>query len=337
MISSLTQGPKDIEASVSNPPTDGISDLSFSPTADLLAASSWDNNTRIWEVQQNGTTVGKAMITHEAPALCCSWSKDGSKLVSGGADKMARMMDLQSGQTSIVGSHDLPIKCAKFVDTPQGTILVTGSWDKTIRYWDLRTPNPVLSLTLSERVYTMDVVNNLMVVGTADKSVSIYNMQNPGQAYKTIPSPLKHLTRCISCFPNGSGFAIGSIEGRVGIQYIEDKDSSLNFSFKCHRDDRNVYAVNAISFHPMYGTFSTAGADGAFHFWDKDSKQRLKMFNPVGQTISATGFSRTGAIFAYAASYDWGKGHENYKQGTPNQIMLHSVKDEDIKPKPKKR
>ena len=26
-----------------------------------------------------------------------------------------------------------------------------------------------------------------------------------------------------------------------------------------------------------YGTFVTAGSDGAFNFWDKDSKQRLKV------------------------------------------------------------
>ncbi|KAI8848597.1 WD40-repeat-containing domain protein [Chytridium lagenaria] len=344
MISVLNQqGPKDIEACwmlpvdecVSNPPTDGISDLSFCPTADLLAASSWDNNTRIWEVQQNGSTVGKAAITHEAPALCCSWSKDGSKLFSGGADKVGKMMDLQTGQTGVVASHDAPIKSAKFFDNQQGSILATASWDKTIKYWDLRTPNPIASVQLGERIYSMDVAGQLMVVGTADRNVLCFNLQNPSQPFKQIVSPLKWQTRTIACFPNASGFAIGSIEGRVGIQYIEEKDASLSFSFKCHRDDKNVHAVNAISFHP-YGTFSTAGSDGVFYFWDKDSKQKLKQFNPVGQSISATSFSRTGAIFAYAASYDWGKGHEHYKQGTPNQIMLHSVKEEDVKPKPVK-
>jgi mRNA export factor len=49
----------------------------------------------------------------------------------------------------------------------------------------------------------------------------------------------------------------------------------MNFSFKCHRETpagntsnaTNVYSVNAISFHPTYGTFSTAGSDGTFHFW----------------------------------------------------------------------
>lgn len=96
-----------------------------------------------------------------------------------------------------------------------------------------------------------------------------------------------------------------------------NQDSSLNFSFRCHRDTPtanqrepiNVYSVNAISFHPQYGTFTTAGSDGTFNFWDKDSKHRLKGCGPggVGGTISCTAFSRSGQIFAYAVSYDWSK------------------------------
>lgn len=29
----------------------------------------------------------------------------------------------------------------------------------------------------------------------------------------------------------------------------------------------------------VQGTFATAGSDGAFNFWDKDSKQRLKVIS----------------------------------------------------------
>ncbi|KAJ3320838.1 hypothetical protein HDU76_000218 [Blyttiomyces sp. JEL0837] len=176
-----------------------------------------------------------------------------------------------------------------------------------------------------------------MVVATADRHVMIYNLHTPNTVYKQQQSPLKWQTRVVTCFPNASGYAIGSIEGRVGIHYVEEKDAQANFSFKCHRDDKNnVYPVNAISFHPTYGTFSTAGGDGAFNFWDKDSKQRLKQFQPVGNTIPATAFNRNGTIFAYAVSYDWSKGHEFHKPGSANQIFLHATKDEDIKPKPAK-
>ena len=68
----FSQAPKDFE--VAQSPGDGISSLSFSPQADFLAASSWDNQTRIYEVQPTGNTVGKAAIQHEAPVLDVCWS-----------------------------------------------------------------------------------------------------------------------------------------------------------------------------------------------------------------------------------------------------------------------
>ncbi|KAI8804360.1 Poly(A)+ RNA export protein [Cladochytrium replicatum] len=319
---------------VSNPPTDGISDLAFCPVHDFLSATSWDNQTRIYEVLPNGTTTFKGSYQHEAPVLCTTWSKDGTKVVSGGADKAVRMLDLSSGQNTQVAAHDAPIKCIRFADTPQmQNVLVTGGWDKTIKYWDLRTPNPVAVAQLPERLYSMDLAQALLVAGTADRHIVVYNLMNPTTPFRVIQSPLKHQTRIIGCFPSANGFAVGSVEGRVGIQYVAENESSNNFSFKCHRDEKNVWAVNAISFHPIYGTFSTSGSDGTFNFWDKDSKQRLKVFPSVGNPISCSAFNRTGSIFAYAASYDWSKGHEAYSQTATNEIFLHAVKDEDVKPR----
>ena len=47
-------------------------------------------------------------------------------------------------------------------------MLITGSWDRTVRYWDLRQPNPVHTQQLPERVYAMDAVFPVLVVGLAD-------------------------------------------------------------------------------------------------------------------------------------------------------------------------
>jgi mRNA export factor len=142
----------------------------------------------------------------------------------------------------------------------------------------------------------------------------------------------------VSCFIDSTGFAVGSIEGRVGIQYAEEKDRAQCFSFKCHRDEKsNVYPVNAMSFHPQYGTFSTAGSDGVYFFWDKDSKQKLKTSSNCGQAITASSFNRNGTIFAYALGYDWLKGHEHNVTGGKNCIMLAATKDDEVKPRPKKR
>ncbi|CAO3617175.1 unnamed protein product [Cunninghamella echinulata] len=305
--------------------------------ADFLAVSSWDSQVRIYEVQPSGNTLPKAAYSHEGPVLDVTWSKDGTKLVSGGADKAGRLFDVNTGQSSQIAEHSEPIKCVNFIDQGQN-IVATGSWDKTLKYWDLRSPQPIGTVQLPERVYTMDSFGPLLVVGTADKHICIFDLNNPTTIFKQTTSPLKWQTRTISCFTSGRGYAVGSIEGRVGIQYIEDKEQSKNFSFKCHRDEaKNVFSVNSIDFHPTYGTFTTAGADGTVSFWDKDSKQRLKAFNNVNGTIPCTTFNRNGTIFAYAVSYDWTKGYK-FANPAPHKIFLHAVRDEDIKPRgPKKR
>jgi hypothetical protein len=77
-------------------------------------------------------------------------------------------------------------------------------------------------------------------------------ISNVGQTeFKRILSPLKYQTRCVATFPDKQGFLVGSIEGRVAVQHIDEAQQSKNFTFKCHRDNNDIYAVNAISFHPV--------------------------------------------------------------------------------------
>lgn len=202
----------------------------------------------------------------------------------------------------------------------------------------------------------MDCTAPLLTVATANRKVIMYDTQKLQQPrrvrirwalravsclilvaspFQTLDSPLKFQTRSIANFMSKDGFAIGSIEGRVAIQHVDERSQYVrlatpthsyyssnvachfrkNFSFKCHREERQgndgkpfsfVYSVNSIAFHPM-GTFATCGSDGAYTFWDKDSKQRLKMFKNANQPVTAGAFNATGTIFAYALSYDWSK------------------------------
>ena len=44
---------------------------------------------------------------------------------------------------------------------------------------------------------------------------------------------------------------VGSIEGRVGVQHLDDAQQSKNFTFKCHREGNDIYSVNSLNFHPV--------------------------------------------------------------------------------------
>lgn len=54
------------------------------------------------------------------------------------------------------------------------------------QYWDIRSQNPVSSVTLPERCYTLDVSYPLMVVGTAERHIQIFNLTSPTAVYKVI-------------------------------------------------------------------------------------------------------------------------------------------------------
>lgn len=269
-------------------------------------------------------------MVHEAPVLACSWSRDGAKVASAGADKTIRLLDLPSGGQSMVipNAHEAPIKCLRWTNNG---LLVSAGWDRQVCYWDLRSPGPVAKLALPERAYAMDLVNDLLIVGCAERHCTIVNLSSPTTIFKDVVSPLKWQTRTLACYPNASGFAIGSIEGRVGLVWLRDEDKALNFNYKCHRDGNQAYAVNSIAFNPVYGTFATAGSDGTIHIWDKDSKQRVESSSNLGQSISASAFSRTGLLYAYALSYDWSKGHEGYQANTKNSLMIHSCSEAEVK------
>jgi hypothetical protein len=55
------------------------------------------------------------------------------------------------------------------------------------------------------------------VVGTADRQISVFNLSAPQTPYKQIQSPLKFQTRCVTCFPDTTGYLVGSIEVAISL------------------------------------------------------------------------------------------------------------------------
>lgn len=327
------------DVEVTNPPSDSISSIAWSPAADFLAVGGWDSDVRVYEIGPNGQNQGKFSYSHQAPVLSVCWNREGNKVFSGGTDNAARMLDLagNSSTPQQVAGHDAPVKAVRWIDSPQGGFLVTGSWDKTIKYWDLRSSSPIATVQLPERCYTLDTTYPLMVVGCAERKIMLFDLNNPTAVFRTVDSPLKWQTRVVSCFGNDC-YAVGSVEGRVAIQYADMKRAADNFSFRCHRQDgpsgKNeslIFPVNDLAYHPVHGTFATSGSDGTYAFWDKDARSRLKSFDPAPGPVIAGQFNRTGSLFGYAISYDWHKGHSGMTSSHPNKIMLHICKDEEVK------
>lgn len=335
-------------------PDDTVAALAFSPQrlqADFIVSGTWGNTVSCYQVAKamNGQYKGelKASHQHQNAVLDVCWSDDCSKVFSASADKTVKMWDLQANQQIQVAAHDAPIKTVHWIKASNYTCIMTSSWDKTLKFWDIRAPpqNPLISLGLPERSYCADVFGPMAVVSTADRAILIYKLEPQPTLIKQSDTPFKFQHKCVSIFCDEkrepSGYALGSIEGRVAVQYVQQKDPKSNFTFKCHRSNgqnaaiHDIYAVNDIAFHPQYGTMATIGSDGKYSFWDKDARTRLKISDQFEKPLTRCSISASGDIFAYAIGYDWSKGHEYSNPATTkNKILFHPC-FEELKPKKK--
>ena len=341
------------DVALPNGPTDGISSIAFQKKAnsqpqqnELVACGSWDRCAYCWTVTlnnqgnvTNSQMAGKVQVA--GPVLSVSFACPGfpnaNTLYLACADGNVYAWVLGSPQAQPLGRHSAPVKCVRTAVVGGRPLVISASWDKTVKFWNPSAPgNPVCSAQLSERAYTMDVAQSLLVVGTADKKFHAFNLgsNTPQNIVESRNTKLQYQSRSVACFPDGTGYCAGSIEGRVHCARMLQQFKSKEFSFKCHRNEqlRQIYPVNALAFNHV-GTFATAGADGIVSFWDHNNKKNLKNFPSVGQSITDCAFNSSSNLLAYAVSYDWHRGATGSNPSSPNAVVLKTVRSNDIQPR----
>jgi mRNA export factor len=351
---------------IPEPIDDTVSNIKFIPNKSLLylASAGWDSKIRVWNTSYNVNSMntGSAQISSQLifntqlndPILSLTWQTENTNLIAGCCDGTVNYIDLNQGKTVPIGKHE--IGCKEAIWLSSLNLLMTGGWDGKLNFWDMRQNNPALTLDLQKKIYTMSMSQSLLVVGMSERLVCYFNMNKLSgvnfAAETCFESHLRYQTRAISCFPEGDGYAIGSIEGRVAIKYVDlNKQPEINqetksmnttndFAFRCHRTGDNqseVYPVNTIAFNQVWGTFTTGGGDGSWIIWDKDSRSRLRQgYQQNRAPVTSVDYSANGDLLAYATGYDWAKG-VTYENSFPNpKINIHYCPDLDKKKKQKK-
>ncbi|OAY81323.1 Mitotic checkpoint protein BUB3.1 [Ananas comosus] len=266
---------------LSDPPSDGISNLRFSNHSDHLLVSSWDRTVRLYDAHAN---VLKGQFAHGGPVLDCCFQDD-SSVFSACADCKVRKLVFSSGEEEILGRHGAPVRCMEY--SSASAQLITGSWDKTLKCWDQRGasgPDRTLIGTYPqpERVYSLSLVGHCLVVATAGRHVNVYDLRNMSRPEQKRESSLKYQTRCVR-------FRSQFSEGRVAMEFFDLSEAAQAKS---------------------YGTFATGGCDGYVNVWDGNNKKRLYQYARYPSSIAALSFSRDGRLLAVASSYTFEDGNK---------------------------
>lgn len=164
-----------------------------------------------------------------APVLDVQFLAEDQLLVCG-ANRQVQMYNLATDTMTTLGTHDAPVATARFL--PEFGVVVSSSYDSTMRWWDPRAPaTPRHVLRLASRPFCMDARRDLIVScqapvtrptatgGAAMASpVELYSMRNLAAPERRLDSPLRMQTRCVRVFPNTTAFVLASVEGRCTVR-----------------------------------------------------------------------------------------------------------------------
>lgn len=194
--------------------------MAISPDGKILASGCFDNTIKLWNLNA-GTPIG-TLTGHTGYVESLAISSDGKILASGGGydDHSVNLWDLERGVliTTLEG-HSASVRSVTF--SPDNQVLVTGSEDKTIKVWDVKTKKVVYSLTTKSWVQAVAISpdSKILASGNRDTLINLWKLEN-GQFISSLKWHSGPIT-ALEFSLNGRYLASSSWDNTVKIWEVE--------------------------------------------------------------------------------------------------------------------
>jgi WD40 repeat-containing protein SMU1 len=275
----------------------------FSRDGELLASGSRDGKVKVWKVS-DGLCVRKFVKAHSQGITSVAFSKDGLQLLTTSFDSLVRIHGLKSGKMlkefrSLLllmfafSDHNLNlcILCFKsyrghtsFVNSAcfskDGSQVLSASSDGTVRLWDVRTSDSILSfrpaisvgVARETTVHTLILMPNNpdhVLVGVKGPQAFIMTLQ--GQLLKTFSSGKQSGGDFLSISVSPHGKWVYCV-GEDGVMYIFDAvtgqlDNVLEVSRPTAPSGDHGREIIGLAHHPSRNVMASITDDGILKTW----------------------------------------------------------------------
>ena len=138
--------------------------------ATALASGCRDGTLKVWRLS-TGACARKFAKAQQGAVTCIAWSRDGSQLITGGADGVVRTHGLKSGRQLQQFSHSASGSTCSVGFVSDSTIISAAS-DGRVTLWDARSASSLQSLTAPEALAKRDRVE----VASTSRNVAVVSL-----------------------------------------------------------------------------------------------------------------------------------------------------------------
>ena len=252
----------------------GVLSLAFSDDGDRLASGSEDRSARVWLVDTGRTLLQLPGPQGNVTAVVFSGMQVPHGLAVGDSTGAIRIWDLDTiGQreelTTLYG-HRRPVKSLAF--NPRRAQLASGSWDRTVRLWNLNgnsatllrddnDPGPTDSVTMVN--YSADGAH--LVEASKDGTLRLWDLDIPESRVLKPVGADPPIVRDVSFSPDAKIIASGNDDGRIRVW--STADGSLVKEFEVDPGNNAPKKVLAVAFSPDGRLLATSGENKAIRLW----------------------------------------------------------------------
>ncbi|CCA74344.1 related to WD40-repeat protein (notchless protein) [Serendipita indica DSM 11827] len=281
--------------------------VAFSPDGSRIVSGSEDNTIRLWDTE-TGQPSGEPLQGHESSVCAVAFSPDGSRIASASEDKTIRIWDAENGQPlrEPLRGHELgaePVGGGHFrghedmvlavAFSPDGSRIVSGSMDKTIRLWDADngqlSGQPLLGHETGVGSVAFSPDGSRILSGAGDGTVRLWDADT-NQPLGEPPRSHEGSIYAVAFSPEGSRIVSGSYDKTIRL-WDAGTGQPLGEPLRGHDDH-----VRAVAFSPDGSRIASGSQDTTIRLWDANTGQ------PIGgplrdheDSVTAVGFSPDGS------------------------------------------
>ncbi len=216
---------------------------------------------------------GKEALTIDADATSLSFSADKTKLVTGHADKTARVWDTAKGEFIQAVEHSGPVTGVAFAPTQQGVYVVSS--DKTGALLPIQQPKVIQVSPKPLRALAVAPSGSHVIVGGDELIVRAFNTGNGAEEKKFEGSEGPVLAVAVS--KNGQTVAVGGADKTIRLfQFAEAKPLATIPA---------VSVIRALAFHPAGNMVVSLTEDKLLTAWNVTQQSGQPLPDDFGAVV----------------------------------------------------